>query len=289
MKQLLRSLTKGCYDIQELRIQMGNRIVANFKTKLGIEPGTKEKESQADTKKVLNTIRSSYNRMTDGVQQISKRVNFEYDGVISNFSELCLIDQYIELLTNEKAHFRRLENTLGNFEIWTAWLSDVKGVGPAMGAVIVSEIDIEKAKYVSSIWKYAGLDVVDGEGRTRQKKHLVEIEYQDSEGETKTKLGITFNPFLKTKLIGVLGPCLKRAKDHYAGVYDDYRHRIDNEKKHQKKSDGHRHNMAVRYMVKMFLKDLYAEWKQIEGLPQHPTYQEAKLGHTHNSHANSNK
>lgn len=31
----LRTLVRGAYDIQKLRIQSGNRIVGNFKAKLG--------------------------------------------------------------------------------------------------------------------------------------------------------------------------------------------------------------------------------------------------------------
>ena len=38
----LKSFVRGAYDIQALRIQMGGRIVANFKSKLGMEPSVKE-------------------------------------------------------------------------------------------------------------------------------------------------------------------------------------------------------------------------------------------------------
>jgi hypothetical protein len=50
---------------------------------------------------------------------------------------------------------------------------------------------------------------------------------------------------------------------------------------HKEKSKGHRHNMAVRYMIKIFLIDLYNEWRSLEGLPVAPTYNEAKLGKVH--------
>ena len=33
----LRTLVRGIYDIQKLRIQMGNRLVSNFKVKLGTD------------------------------------------------------------------------------------------------------------------------------------------------------------------------------------------------------------------------------------------------------------
>lgn len=43
----------------------------------------------------------------------------------------------------------------------------------------------------------------------------------------------------------------------------------------------HRKNMAIRYMVKVFLKDLWVAWRTLEGLPVTPDYAEAKLGLKH--------
>jgi hypothetical protein len=34
----------------------------------------------------------------------------------------------------------------------------------------------------------------------------------------------------------------------------------------KKFTPGHIHNMSVRYMIKMFLKDLYNAWRKLEGL-----------------------
>ena len=159
------------------------------------------------------------------------------------------------------------------------------GVGPAMAGVIISEIDITKAEYPSSLHKYAGVDVAgDGQGRSRRAEHLEDSEYTDKEGKLQTKKGITFNPFLKTKLVGVLGSSfIKQSPDkcEYRKIYDDYKHRIENMDAHKEKSKGHRHNMAVRYMIKMFLIDLYNAWRKLEGLPVAPTYTEAKLGKVH--------
>jgi len=44
---------------------------------------------------------------------------------------------------------------------------------------------------------------------------------------------------------------------------------------------GHRDRAAKRYMVKMFIKDLYVAWREIEGLPVRVPYQEEYLGHKH--------
>jgi len=34
----IKPLVRGCYDVQKLRIQFGNRICTAFKTKIGIKP-----------------------------------------------------------------------------------------------------------------------------------------------------------------------------------------------------------------------------------------------------------
>lgn len=284
MRQQLRTLVRGAYDIQKLRIQTGNRIVANFKAKLGQLPSETEEDTlDIDGKQTLKILRQRYDKLMDGVKTFPRQKGFKGDEIISAYTEMCLVHQYMDLEKSEDFHFGRLKSVLKEFPIYTEFLESVKGVGPAIAGIIIGEIDIHEATYVSSLWKYCGLDVAsDGKGRSRRKEHLREYEYTDKEGETQTKMGITFNPFLKTKLIGVLGSAFLRAgESKYSKSYYDYKKRLENHKVHSEKSKGHRHNMAVRYMVKLFLMDLYVEWRQIEGLEVAPPYHEAKLGMVH--------
>ena len=281
----LRTIVRGAYDIQKNRIQTGNRLVGNFKAKLGQAPSQKEDTIDADGQQILANLRRSHKLLTEGVATFPRQATFKGDEVISSYTELCLVANYLELEEQEKTHFRRLGNILKDYPIYNNFLAGVVGVGPAMAGVIISEIDITKAEYPSSVHKYAGLDVAgDGQGRSRKKEHLEESQYTDKNGELQTKKGITFNPFLKTKLVGVLGSSfIKQSPDKckYRKVYDDYKHRIENMDAHKEKTKGHRHNMAVRYMIKIFLIDLYNEWRSLEGLPVAPTYSESKLGKIH--------
>ncbi len=281
----LKTIVRGAYDIQKNRIQTGNRLVNNFKAKLGQAPSEKEDTIDKEGQQVLVNLRRSHKLLTEGVASFPRQATFKGDEVISDYTELCLVDNYLELEEQEKSHFRRLGNILKGYPIYNEFLFGVIGVGPAMAGVMLSEIDITKAEYPSSLHKYAGLDVAsDGQGRSRKKEHLEDSEYVDAEGEVKIKKGITFNPFLKTKLVGVLGSSfIKQSPDKciYRKIYDDYKHRLEHMDAHKEKSKGHRHNMAVRYMVKMFLVDLYNAWRRIEGLPVAPTYSEAKLGKVH--------
>lgn len=286
-KHYLKTLVRGAYDIQKLRIQTGNRLVANFKAKLGQEPSHSEDEIDQEGKQILKDLRQVYDKLTDGVASFPRQASFKGNEVISSYTELCLVSQYVDLEQSEEKHFRHLTPTLREFPVFTEFLEGVKGVGPAMAGVIISEIDIEKAKYPSSLWAYAGLDVAsNGAGRSRKKEHLHEVEYVDKNGNKATRVGITFNPFLKTKLIGVLGSSfLRSGRDGYADYYYNYKNRIENHPAHKEKTKLHRHNMAVRYMVKRFLVDLYTNWRALEGLEVSPEYNEAKLGHNHNREA----
>lgn len=287
-REMIRPIVRGAYDQQKLRIQMGNRIVANFKAKLGQEASVPEDDSlTADAKDLLDSLRAEYNLLGSSVAIFKKTkgepVPFVGSELISNETELVLVEQYLDLEDQEARSFKRLGKVLERVPIYTQFLAKQKGIGPAMAAVIISEIDIHKAKYPSSIWMYAGLDVAqDGQGRSRKAEHLVDREYINKDGEADMRKSITFNPWLKTKLLGVLASSFLRAgNETYRPIYDNYKHRLESNPAHQQKSKGHRHNMAMRYMIKMFLVDLHREWRTIEGLPVSVTYQEAKLGHQH--------
>lgn len=54
---IIRSLVRGGYDIQNLRVSTGNRITGNFKYKLGFknEENMSEEDMEKESKKVLQT------------------------------------------------------------------------------------------------------------------------------------------------------------------------------------------------------------------------------------------
>jgi hypothetical protein len=280
----IKKLAAGFYDLQHLRVEIGNRITAQWKAKAGQAPGQRESEIPEPDQKLLRRLRLSYRRLTDGLIKFPQPTDFVGDELIASYTELALVAMYLDLDAAESRHFKILSSVVEQEPIY-AWLETVRGCGPTMAAVIISTIDIRKAKYVSSLWQYSGLSVAaDGQGMSRKAEHLVKRVYLNREGKEAERLGITFNPFLKTKLIGVLGPCMIKAGDSpYVKIYRDYKHRLENHPAHKDKTKGHRNNMAIRYMIKAFLRDLYVQWRGLEGLPVHPPYAEAKLGISHGS------
>ena len=272
---MLKASVNGFYSMQKTRIRVGNNVVANFKTKIGQEASKSEETLDADAKLLLSNLRVSYRKITDGIVTMSPR-KFKEDGLISEYAEFSLIQQYFDLVAAEENALKQI-----TYAVKKHFLEDVKGVGPTMAAVIISGFDIHKAEYPSSLWAYAGLDVVNNKGRSRIKEHLVDQTYIDSEGNEQTKKGISFNPFMKTKLIGVLGSSFVKTNGVYREVYDNYKHRIQHMPVHAEKTKAHINNMAIRYTVKRFLVDLYTVWRKLECLPVADEYSRAKLGINH--------
>ena len=50
----------GVYDLQKLRIMMGNRIVMQFKERLGQSAGGKKASLEIKKKKTLDSLRTHY-------------------------------------------------------------------------------------------------------------------------------------------------------------------------------------------------------------------------------------
>jgi hypothetical protein len=334
---VIKPMVRGCYDLQMLRMQTGLRLAANFRAKLA-KHEDKDVDPEEAAQPILDMLRESYRNLTSGIAQrlaLPKREGFVGDPIISNYAELVLVHQFIILDREEAAQFRQLGTVLNDIPIYTQWLEKQRGVGPAMAGALISTLDPHKARHPSSFWKYAGMDVVVSEctfcngageyegkpcincggtgmltkGRSKKEVHLVERTYINKKGEEDTRRGITYEPWLKTKLYVLAASFLRTGgSDGWAQVYRHYKHRLISDQRRtkctvaqwKKMNDkgqpvdhlwppGRIDNAAKRYMIKMFLADLWVKWRELEGLPvatsfeghNVSTYHSAVLGHTH--------
>lgn len=271
-KEQFRQSLRTMYDIQHMRVESYNRIVA-------IE---QREDEDSDTRKArIEAMCDEYNRISEKVSDmrtIRQKKRFIKDNpFFESYLEYTIIEYYVSLKAEEERLQKAIADIIKNVPIYTEFLSKVKGCGPLMSAVIVCEFDIHTARHVSSFWKYAGLDVVKladgtGVGRSKKKECLVETTYIDKNGKEATKMGISYNPFLKAKLIGVLGKSFVIHGDTYRKIYDDAKNRY--KEAHPDYNLLHINNMAIRYAVKMFLKDLWNKWRELEGYPAEPDYWE---------------
>ena len=287
MKQesVLNVSVRSLYELQHLRIATGNRICAAFRVKLGLAPSQAEKEDK-EAEKLLSQLRAEYSLITDGIKRVTKNTRPTGE-LITTVAEMQLIESYERLVESENVHEKIIAWELDKEPLWTEWMVDIRGLGPKMSGIVLTEIDITKCDSISALWKYCGLDVVidpetgEGEGRSRKKHHLVEKTYVDKDGNETVTKGISFNPTLKTKMVGVLGGSFIKQGGYYREVYDGYKNRLNNHPKHAEKTAGHKHAMANRYMIKIFLQDLWLKWRELEGLPIRAPYAEEKLGIVH--------
>jgi len=186
--------------------------------------------------------------------------------------------KYIERLIKVGTHLKKLESETRNIcldfvektDIWEHFLKDIKGIGPILAAGIIRYFDPTKTKHASSFWKFAGLHVENGKSPRREKG---------------TKTG--FNPRART-LCWVIADTFIKTKSPYSEIYrkeverqlkkeypKGYLHKLY--PKIYKESDTklkepHARARARRYMVKMFLKDLWIKWRELLGLPVDEPY-----------------
>lgn len=217
----------------------------------------------------------------------------------------------------EKKIERKLTSVLKRFDVYTEWLIDVKGVGPVSAAQIISQIDIHIATTVSKIWQYSGMNPSKIRGKkrvqtanpktyqpkkgkvlSRKDDHVIVLTDEMIRGDKLSAGFISpYNKHLKTALLGVMADSFLRARNSYALDYyypmkerlkqsDKITNEVTKGGKVVKKAwkdctPNHQHRAAIRYMVKMFLSDLYNVWRSIEGLDVRAPYQEEYLGHKH--------
>jgi len=282
----LRMYVRAREDFQAMRKRMDNRI--------GV------KAQKVKGKKVTQNISSDRTFSGEDIQNFT---------LVSDQAD-----------AQETAIEKMLKKVLKRFPVWNQWLKDVKGVGEVAGGWLLGEFDIEKATAVSKMWQYAGMNpgLVKGKKRIAKKSYKPEMGTIISEmkniksgemdclietdilirGDKATEgFVLPYNANLRKQLIGVLAGGFIKCKSSYAiEFYYPYKARLEKESNivvntgKARKDDGkawkdvslgHRDNAAKRYMIKMFLKDLYVAWRTIENLPVRVPYEEEYLGKKH--------
>jgi hypothetical protein len=243
----IRTLVRAREDFQDMRKRMDNRI----------------------------------GRKADGTAQDVEEREFQAEDV-ENFQSIAdsarAQERYIE---------KMLRDRLRQFKLYSDFLSQVKGVGDVSAGWIIAEYNIREATTVSKLWQFTGLnpEYVRGKKRVENNDGTFSLVTTDEmiRGDRLTPGFVApFNKRLRTAMVGVLADGFIKAQSPYAlNYYYPYKHRLANEEGWSSESPGHRDRAAKRYMIKMFLKDLYVAWRTLEGLPVRKPYQEEYLGHKH--------
>lgn len=260
-KQKLRNAVRFFYDLQKLRIETLNR-----QPKGGDAP---ELELDDGDVKFIQTT-------SDGLRALERGALRHVDRVATRFSAY-------------------------------DWLKSVKGVGPTTAGFLLAEFDIVKAERPSQFWSFAGLSVVNGSSPRPQKgQKLPYNSWLRSKciavvgGCLLKAANETYRPiyddYKHRKAHTFTDPCMLCNGSGLASQpKKDQDGKVSKEAGEKKKcwncdgagkgpwgkGDAHRHQAALRYMVKMFLADFWRAWREAENLPVVAPYHEAVLGHKH--------
>lgn len=176
-----------------------------------------------------------------------------------------LEEYFATLHTVEKDMEKYIKNSLKDEVIWTDFLKKTKGIGGLLAAGLVNLVNIKKARHISSLWKFAGLDVVDGKAPRLKKGQKT-----------------TWNPLMR-QLCWKIAKSFLMTKSPYRKFYDERKKHEELSNKERKKGEKltkiHIHNRCMRFMIKRFLSDFWIAWRELEGLEVSLPYSVAKLGH----------
>ena len=250
--------------------------------------------------RIRNLIRRKYEDLESNIPEdkkedkyyinryIDKNLEFLLEKIINdkgklNEQEQNFIDEFVKIAKETKILETRCLKMMDIFletePIWK-WLTKIKGISRVLAINLIRNFGYcESANYPSSIYKYAGLDVVEGTARRRKR------------GEK-----LTYSARAKTVSWLIADSFLKHRVEPYRNLYDTEKARLQTLKfkegelkskyKGYKESDtqlskGHIHNRCMRRMSKRFLIHYLIVARKMKGLKVERTYVEEILGHTH--------
>lgn len=160
----------------------------------------------------------------------------------------------------EKQLLKVVANELKAQPIYTQWLQNIKGIGPAMAGGLISLIgDVERFDSVSKLWAYAGYSVDNGAVQKRKRGEVA-----------------NWNNKIRTLCYNLVDMFIKHRTPVYRAIYD-------NEKARQVAKGitlGHAHNRAIRRTAKIFLQHYWLVARTLAGLPVSAPWIIEHGGHT---------
>ena len=292
LKKSIKAILRDRDDKQDLRIRtISRKVNQDYREWAEAHPDIESKMTQDQKTKFRNAMQKLRAkrlklqfRMHEMISPFIESKPMKYwpsflkqvcSKYYKNLYEYLQVRECYNSIIAEKEMDESIAQNIVRHPLWIYYLGQIRGIGPIGAARIITTLDLDRAKHVSSFWKFTGLDVVidpetgEGQGRSKKKEHLIRRKYINKEGKEDERDSVTYDPRFKSSLMGVICGNLMKQNAGYKKIYDDYRYRktvendtLDPEKKRTK---AHIHKMALRYMGKVFLKDLFINWRKLEG------------------------
>lgn len=213
-------------------------------------------------------------------------------------------------VVEQRIVLRELNVVIRRHPLWTEYLKGVKGIGLITAGLLISEFNPYRATTPSKFWRFAGQAVDNETGLAERTKRGVKAAFSP---RFKSKMFMMAQVLIKhnndwrtvyhrAKKRYESKPCHKslqdhiprkknikaskgRVESHVVGLWKLARKCSIEEAKALVKSSGcspaHVHMKATRYMLKMFLLELWIKWRILLGLDVRPSYYVEKLGGKH--------
>lgn len=251
LKKAIQRSTQFAYQTQTERILLSNKITRSYR----------EKNHQSDVEK-----RDPIYGLEEDPKTMQKILEAIPSGELSE-EMIRVTRQYTSKLEEENDAFECVRPLIEATKIYQEYFSNYPFLETGTMGVIIGWLDIEKAKFPSSFWNYAGLVPPK-----RKDPHQKETKLSSLQNIPR-EMASTHNPFVKAKLVGELGKSLLLPKSPWLETYRSYKEKVSAETDRNIRSSNHLHNMSARFTIKEFLKDLHVNWRRIEGLPEPTPYQ----------------
>lgn len=183
------------------------------------------------------------------------------DSATVNSGQLDIVTRYEKRFDDLESEIEKdIRHELKKYPI-ASEMAGIRGLGPMLSAKLIALIDISRSDTTSSLWRFSGYAVIDG-----QRERLVAGEKSH------------YSTRLKTQLY-LIGQSFMRSNSPYRKVYDDAKTFYTAARPDW--TLGHRHMASLRKMIKVFLAHLWLVWRTMENLPVRGLYVHEKLMHEH--------
>jgi len=280
---VLNALVRSYYDVQRARLALEGRVSAYDRGVAG------PREERLHKGSFIQTVEEQGAALKDSEAAIAKSIEHEVD-------RYPLWTEWLSTVKGCGPTYSAVILTSFDIEIATtvSKMWQFAGLNPGMvrGMKVVA-----KSAYKPEMGDF----IREMEDRQGKVKAVIRT-HEMVRGDRRTPGFLSpFNGWLRTQLCGKLGPSFLKARSPYAIAYYYPLHvpldrrgefgpgRLDVEenacaasgKPWKEEREGHRSRAANRYMIKMFLRDLYVQWRTIEHLTVRPPYAEEYLGREH--------
>jgi len=232
-------------------------------------------DTQYDSADRLHSLLGHYARLLWDIQklriQVSNRISaMERDGLGAEW--MAPHEESMKALdSQEKAVGRRLER-LAKTHIMADWIIDCPGLGLGGFARIVGVTgSFERFPTVSKVWAYMGLHVTNGHAPKKEKgvkgNYAPQgrvVAHQIGDSIVKLHRGRNFDRYASKKAEYLARPRLGESGCPMGQVHKDKGGKTLQCVKvnGEGETSAHLHNAAMRYAVKMLIKDMWIEWQR---------------------------